>query len=160
MKSKTVQETAVVMAEFMLPQDTNAAGNVHGGSIMKLIDNAAGVVAHRHAMRSVVTASVDRIEFTKPVFVGDVVFLKASLNMASRTSMEIGVRVVAENPTTGYRRHTASAYLTFVALDEDGKPCPVPEVIPETEDEIRRNREAIERRQIRLTKRGVKPCSV
>ncbi len=141
------------MAQVMEPQDVNPAGNVHGGVIMKLIDDAAGVVASRHARTNVVTASIDRLDFHNPVFVGDLLFLKGSLNMVGRTSMEIGVRVEAENIVTGELRHTASAYLTFVALDEKGKPREIPPLIIETEEEVRRNREAKIRRQLRLTER-------
>jgi acyl-CoA hydrolase len=138
------------MALVMMPQDANPAGNVHGGNIMKLIDTAAGVVAGRHARRNTVTASIDSLEFHSPVFVGDLLFLKASVNMVGNTSMEIGVRAEAENPLTGEVRHTASAYLTFVALDDSGRPTPVPGLIPETEEEKRRNRQAFIRKQARL----------
>jgi acyl-CoA hydrolase len=117
---------------------------------MKLIDTAAGVVAGRHARRNTVTASIDSLEFHSPVFVGDLLFLKASVNMVGNTSMEIGVRAEAENPLTGEVRHTASAYLTFVALDDSGRPTPVPGLIPETEEEKRRNRQAVIRKQARL----------
>jgi len=134
----------------MGPQDANIAGNVHGGAIMRLIDEAAGMVAHRYTRTNCVLASVDRIYFYNPVFVGDIVSCKASLNLVSRTSMEIGVRVEAENPITGSARHTASAYLTLVALTKDGRPMPVPPLSPETPEEIRRNREAQARKETRL----------
>lgn len=153
MKEKTVGETSITMAQVMLPQDTNPAGNVHGGVIMKLIDTSAAVVASRHARCNTVTASIDRLEFHHPVFVGDVLFLKASLNMVGRSSMEIGVRVEAENYLTGEVRHTASAYLTFVAVDETGKPKEVPGLVFETEIEKRRNREALMRKKARLEAR-------
>jgi len=149
MKEKTVSETSVTMAQVMLPQDTNPAGNVHGGVIMKLIDSAAAVVASRHARCNTVTASIDRLVFHHPVFVGDMLFLKASMNMVGKSSMEIGVRVEAENYVTGEVRHTASAYLTFVALDEKGKPREVPGLIFETEEEKRRNVEAHMRKRAR-----------
>ena len=154
MKEKTVRETTVTMAQVMLPQDANPAGHVHGGVIMKLIDTAAAVVASRHARGNTVTASIDRLDFHNPVFVGDLLFLKAGLNMVGRTSMEAGVRVEAENYMTGEVRHTASAYLTFVALDEKGRPMEVPPLVPETEDEKRRNREALMRRKTRLELRS------
>ena len=150
MESKTVKESATVLAQTMNPQDTNVAGNVHGGVIMKLIDSAAGVVALRHARSNVVTASIDRLDFHFPVYVGDLVTLKASLNFAGKSSMEIGVRVEAEDLLTGKVRHTASAYLTFVALDRDGKPRAIPAAVPETPEEIRRNHEAQQRREARL----------
>ena len=157
MKDKTVRETSVTMAQVMLPQDANPAGNVHGGVIMKLIDTAAAVVAGRHARSNTVTASIDRLDFLGPVFVGDLLFLKASLNMAGKTSMELGVRVEAENLVTGEVRHTSSAYLTFVALDESGKPKLVPALKLETADEVRRNREALMRRKLRLELRELQP---
>jgi len=150
---KTVAQTSVTVAQIMQPHDANPAGNVHGGQIMKMIDNAAGVVAMRHARSSVVTASIDRLDFHAPVYVGNLVVLKASLNYVGRTSMEAGVRVEAEDMKTGEVRHTASAYLTFVALDKEGKPREVPSLIPETEEDIRRNKAALaryaERRKLR-----------
>lgn len=141
------------MAQVMLPQDANPAGNVHGGVVMKLIDTAAAVVASRHARCNTVTASLDRMDFHHPVFVGNLLFLKASLNMVGRTSMEVGVRVEAENYITGEVRHTASAYLTFVALDGQGKPQVIPGLLLENDDEKRRNREAVMRKQARLDQR-------
>ncbi len=153
MEPRTVRETQVVMAHRMMPQHTNAYGNVHGGEIMKLIDQSGGVVASRHARSNVVTASIDRLDFHHAVHVGDILFCKASINMVGRTSMEIGVRVEAENPRTGQVRHTASAYLTLVALGEDGKPQPVPPLLLETDEERRRNHEAEDRRRMRLAER-------
>jgi uncharacterized protein (TIGR00369 family) len=158
-EGKKIRESSVVMAQLMSHQDTNTAGNVHGGVIMKLIDTAGGVAAVRHARSTTVTASIDRLDFHHPVFVGDVLTLRASLNHVGRTSMEIGVRVEAENPRTGERRHTASAYLTYVALDASGRPLPLPPLILETEEEIRRNREAKARREARLAeKKQEKAC--
>lgn len=152
-EAKRVKDSSVVMAQVMIPQDANPMGNIHGGVIMKLIDTAGGVVAFRHARMNVVTASIDRLDFHNPVFIGDLLFLKASVNLVGRTSMEIGVRVEAENLITGEVRHTASAYLTYVALDRNGRPAPVPGLILETEDEKRRNREAKKRRDMRLAER-------
>ena len=158
-EGKSVQESSVVMAQQMSHQDINTAGNVHGGVIMKLIDTAGGVVAARHARANVVTASIDRLDFHHPAYVGDVLTLKASLNSVGRTSMEVGVRVETENPRTGERRHTASAYLTFVALGPDGRPVPLPPLILETQEEARRNREARARRELRLAeKQQEKAC--
>lgn len=137
----------------MTHQDANLAGNVHGGSIMKLIDNTAGIVAARHTGRNVVTASIDRLDFHSPVFVGDLLRLTAGINYVGKTSMEIGVRVEAENFITGAVRHTASAYLTFVALDETLKPAAVPPLEIVSPDETRRNCEAQERRKRRLAER-------
>jgi acyl-CoA hydrolase len=128
---------------------------------MKLIDTASGVAAVRHARSNVVTASIDRLDFHHPVFVGDVLTLRATLNLIGRTSMEVGVRVETENPMTGERRHTASAYLTYVALDRDGRPMPLPPLILETEEEMRRNREAKARRETRLVeKKKEKACQL
>jgi uncharacterized protein (TIGR00369 family) len=150
MTGKTVTETTVIMAQLMTPEDANIAGNVHGGVIMKLIDNAAGTEAVRHARSNVVTASIDRLNFFSPVFIGNLLTLRASINHVGRTSMEVGVRVEAEDVLTGQVRHTASAYLTFVALDINLKPMEIPGLIFENENERRRNNEAIERRHNRL----------
>ena len=153
MKGKKVSETTVVMVQPMSPQDANAAGNVHGGVIMKLIDMAGGIVAQRHTRTNVVTASVDRIDFLHPVFIGDVLSLRTSINLVGRTSMEVGVRVESENTLTGKVRHTASAFLTYVALDKNGKPVEVPPLILDTSEDKRRNREAKARRDARLKDR-------
>jgi uncharacterized protein (TIGR00369 family) len=153
MKEKRIKDSSVTIAQVMIPQDANPAGNVHGGVIMKLIDTAGAVVAARHARCNTVTVSIDRLDFHHPVFVGDLLFFKASLNMVGRTSMEAGVRVESENVLTGEVRHTASAYLTYVALDKDGRPQPVPPLIIETDEEKRRNREAKIRRESRLAER-------
>ncbi|MDP2724991.1 MAG: acyl-CoA thioesterase, partial [Syntrophales bacterium] len=126
---------------------------VHGGIIMKLIDTAAGVVAFRHARANIVTASIDRLDFLHPVFVGDFVTLMASINFVGRTSMEIGVRVESENLMTGEKRHTSTAYLTFVALDSDGRPMPLPPLILETDEQRRRNHAARVRRENRLAEK-------
>jgi len=157
MESKRVRDSSITMAQMMTPQDVNRAGNVHGGVIMKLIDTVAGAVAVRHARGNAVTAAIDHLDFHHPVFVGDLVTLKASLNMVGRTSMEIGVRVESENLITGEVWHTATAYVTYVALDKDGRSMVLPSLVPETEEEMRRNREAQARREIRLNeKKGKK----
>ena len=153
MQGKTVAETSVVLVQKMTPQDANLAGNVHGGVIMRLIDDAAYVVATRHCRCNTVTASIDRMDFHNPIYVGDLVSLKASLNLVGKTSMEIGVRVDTENLRTGEISHGVSAYLTYVALDENGRPAPVPPLILETEEDKRRNTEAQARRRIRLQER-------
>ncbi len=150
MEGKSPRESETIMALEMNPEHANPAGNVHGGVIMKLIDTAAGVVAKRHARSNVVTASIDRLDFINPVYVGDLVILKARINYVGKTSMEVGVRVESENTITGEVRHTSSAYLTFVALDEKGKPKKVPPLILMTEDDKRRHAEAMERRRMRL----------
>jgi uncharacterized protein (TIGR00369 family) len=153
MEGKRVRDSSVVMAQMMIPQDANPAGNVHGGAVVKLIDEAAGVVASRHARSNVVTASIDRMEFHTPVFVGDLLTVTAGLNLAGRTSMEIGVRVEAENLITGEVRHAATAYLSYVALDTQGRPRTVPPLILETGEEKRRNQEAARRRETRLAEK-------
>jgi uncharacterized protein (TIGR00369 family) len=161
MEGKRIRESTIVMAQLMSFEDANPAGNVHGGVIMKLIDNAAGCAAARHARSNVVTASIDRLDFYNPVFVGDIVTLKASLNFVGKTSMELGVRVEAETLITGHRRHTASAYLTFVALDSNGRPLLLPPLVLETDEEKRRNQDAKERRKTRLAeKTKEKQCQV
>jgi uncharacterized protein (TIGR00369 family) len=155
-REKRIGETRVEMAQVMFPVDANQAGNVHGGTIMKLIDTAAGIAAVRHCRSNVVTASMDRLDFHQPVFIGELVTLRASINYVGKTSMEVGVRVEAENLRTGEVRHTNSAYLTMVALDENRQPNPVPGVVRETEDEKRRFREGktrAERRKL-LRKRA------
>ncbi|MBN2232353.1 MAG: acyl-CoA thioesterase [Deltaproteobacteria bacterium] len=153
MDSKTVSQSRVILAHLMQPQDANPAGNIHGGVIMKLIDNAAGVVGFRHARRNVVTASIDRIDFHAPVYVGNLVTFHAGLNYAGRTSMEIGVRVDTEDLLTGRVWHNASAYLTFVALDENGRPAEIPPLRAETPEEERRLHEATERARRRAAER-------
>lgn len=159
MEGKTVRNSMASLTLLMTGQDANLAGNVHGGVVMKHIDNAAGVVAARHTHANVVTASVDRLDFHNPAFIGNLLLVKASLNLVGRTSMEIGVRVEAEDMVSGIRRHIASAYLTFVALDENFKPSAAPPLILETEEEKRRNREARNRRGVRLAeKQKEKAC--
>lgn len=158
-QGKTSKETRLVLAHLILPEDANPAGNAHGGVILKYIDTAGGIVAKRHARGNVVTASLDRTDFLAPVFVGEMVTLKASLNYAGRTSMEVGVRVEAENLETGEVRHTNSAYIIYVALDENGRPRPVPPLILETEEEQRRNCEALMRLEARKKAREMEACS-
>jgi len=153
MEGKSVSETAVHMAQLMSPQDANPAGNVHGGVIMKLIDDAAGAVAYRHARSNVVTVAIDRLSFHHPIFIGDLVTCKASMNMVGRSSMEVGVRVEAENLITGEVHHTASAYLTYVALDKNLNPREIAPLILESEEHERRLRQAQARRQIRKQER-------
>lgn len=153
MEGKKVSESRVIMAQLMNPLDANPLGNVHGGVIMRLIDTAAGVAAMRHARNVAVTASIDRMDFHHPIFVGDLVTLKASVNLVGRSSMEVGVRVEAENLVTGEIRHTNSAYLTYVALDRTNRPVSVPTLILENEEDLRRNQQARARRELRLQER-------
>ncbi len=150
MTEKRVQDSEVVLAQLMLPTDANPQGNVHGGTIMKLIDTAAGMCATRHARTFVVTAEIDSVTFLSPVFVGNLVTLRAHLNWVGRTSMEVEVCVEAENPLTGEITHTNSAYAVYVALDSAGRPVPVPRLLLETEEEQRCWAEAEERRAHRL----------
>ena len=137
----------------MLPENANPACNVHGGDIMKLIDSAGGVAAVRHARALTVTASIDRLDFHYPVFVGDLLTLRASVNYVGRTSMEVGVRVESENLLSGAKRHTGSAYLTFVALGADLRPIELPPLVLEAEEDRHRNAEAAERRKMRLAEK-------
>ena len=134
----------------MLPSDANPMGNIHGGSILKLVDVAAAVAALRHARTQVVTASIDRMDFFNPVYVGNLLIMKASVNYAGRTSVEVGVRIEAEDLKTGRITHTGSSYITYVAIDKTGKPIEVPDVVPHSHEEKRRWREARKRRAIRL----------
>src|SRR5579884_135086 len=134
---RTVRDSQVVMSQVMLPGDANPTGNVHGGVIMKLVDTAAGVCATRHVRRRTVTARIDSMSFLQPVYVGDLVTLKASVNDVGRTSMEVGVRVEAEDLQTGVVRHVSSAHLVFVALDDQGRPREVPPIVAETDEEKR-----------------------
>jgi acyl-CoA hydrolase len=150
LQAKSPRDSSITILYQMTHQDANLAGNVHGGVIMKNIDITAGIVGSRHTGGNVVTASIDRLDFHSPVFIGDLLRLTASVNFVGRTSMEIGVRVEAENIISGEIRHTASAYLTFVSLDEKQRPREMPPLILETEDEKKRNLEAKMRRDLRL----------
>lgn len=152
-EGKAVRESISEYSELALPNDANGLGNVLGGKVMHLVDLAGAMAAMRHARRLVVTLSVDQLLFLHPVRVGELIVLRSSVNRVFRTSMEVGVRVTTEKLMTGERRHTCSAYLTFVALDENQRPTPITPVIPETEEEQRRYRQAGERRQYRLAMR-------
>ncbi|MBC7384573.1 MAG: acyl-CoA thioesterase [Cryobacterium sp.] len=138
------------MTEMVLPSDTNALGTIFGGKVVSLIDIAAAMAAGKHSRSVVVTASIDALNFVSPVKLGEYIHIKASVNFAGRTSMEVGVRVDKENPLTGEMAHTATAYLTFVAIDSAGKPKPVPPVTPGTEHEKRRFEAAKIRRAARV----------
>lgn len=153
MVAKAVSSSQVNMTQLVLPSHTNALDTIFGGTIMSWIDIAAAICAQRHCQRAVVTASMDQLSFIAPVKKGWVVNLKASINLVSKTSMEVGVRVDAENPTTGEVFHTSSAYMTFVALGSDGKPTLVPDLILQSAEDKRRNSEAIKRREYRLSMR-------
>jgi acyl-CoA hydrolase len=153
MDPKPASESKAVLVRWMGIGDANSAGFVHGGVVMKLCDEVAGIAAIRHCRGRIVTAAMDRMTFILPVNVGELVTCSATVNAAWRTSMEVGVRVEAENPRTGESRHTSTAYLTMVAVDDDGSPIPVPPLFAESETEQRREREAELRRRNRLTER-------
>jgi len=150
-------DTGVELSALMQPADANFMGVIHGGHILKLIDEAAGTCAFRFARTRVVTAAIDRMSFHHPVQIGNLVVFKATVNWAGRTSMEVGVRVEAEDLETGIWLHTNSAYLVFVAVDDQGHPTPVPELLVETDDERRRWAAADERRRVRLAEREREP---
>jgi acyl-CoA hydrolase len=147
---KPVRESTCDYSEFALPNDANAYGNLLGGKVMHLVDLAGAMAAMRHARTPMVTASIDHMNFLHPVHIGQLMLLRASVNRVFRTSMEVGVKVFVEDLMTGETRHTSSAYLTFVALDQQGKRVPIPQAIPESEDEKRRFEEAGKRREYRL----------
>ncbi len=153
MQGKPVRESISEYSELALPNDANGLGNVLGGKVMHLVDLAAAMAAIRHARRPCVTASVDSLHFLHPVRIGQLIVLRSSVNRVFRTSMEVGVWVETETLLTGEKLHTCSAYLTFVALDENRKAVEIPPVIPETEEELRRYRQAGERREYRLAMR-------
>ena len=150
LKPKPVKESQVIRTEIVHPGDTNPLGTIFGGTVVAWIDMAAAMCAMRHARTNAVTASIDAVSFLSPVKVGEFVIIKASVNYTGKTSMEIGVRVESEHPKTGERKHTASAYLTFVAIDEKGKPIAVAPVLPETDVEKKRFKMAEKRRASRL----------
>jgi len=153
MEPKPVRESQVFTTELVLPNDTNQLGNLLGGRLMHWIDITAAIASQRHSGRVCVTASVDELNFHDPIKLGEIVTLQASVNRAFRTSMEVGVVVIAQGLRSGSPRRANTAYLTFVAVDEQGKAIPVPAVIAETEDEKRRYEEAMVRRQHRLLQR-------
>ena len=150
---KPVSASQTVFSKTMLPSDANPLGNVHGGEIMRLIDECAGAAASRHARQRVVTARVDELSFVAPVYVGNLVTARASVNDVGTKSMEVGVRVEAEDMLTGKVVHVSTAYLVFVAIDAGGKPTPIPPVIAETDEERRRMAAAKVRRERRLARR-------
>ena len=151
-EARRVGDSSSLLVRWMSIGDANSGGFIHGGTVMRLVDEAAGLAAIKHSGRRVVTAGMDRMTFNTPVFVGELLRCTASVNAVWRTSMEVGVRVEAENPFTGETRHTSTAYLTMVALD-DGRPVPAPKLVAESDDERRRQREAEVRRANRLAER-------
>jgi acyl-CoA hydrolase len=153
MTAKAPSDSSSVLSRWMGVGEANVAGNVHGGVILHMCDEVAGIAAVRHCGRRVVTAGMDRMTFRHPVFVGALVTVRATVNAAWRTSMEVGVRVESENVRTREVTHTSTAYLTMVALDDEGRPAEIPPLASETADELRRAREAQLRRDNRLEER-------
>lgn len=150
---KTVKESQHESSQLMMPGDANNLGNVFGGVVLSMMDKTAAIAAFRHSRNSVVTASIDRVDFREPIHLGDLLVMKASVNYVGRSSMEVGVRVEAEDLLTGIRRHTNSCYLTFVAVDRVGRPVDVPGLKPESAIELRRYEAAEARRRRRLEER-------
>ena len=153
LEPKRVRDSQVVLSQLVQLTDANPMGYVHGGVIMRLVDEAGGIAATKHAGRPAVTVAIDSMSFYSPIYVGNQVTLRASLNYVGRTSMEVGIRVEAEDVLTGEVTHTNSAYCVYVALGPDGKPAPVPPLIAETEEETRRMEEGKRRQQTRLKER-------
>ena len=153
MTPKPVRESISEYNEFALPNDANVLGNLLGGKVMHLVDLCGALAAIRHARCPVVTAAVDYMTFISPVKIGQLLMLRSSVNRVFRTSMEVGVKVMVEDLASGEVRHTSSAYLTFVAIDAAGNRVPIPQVVPETEEEKRRYEEAARRREVRLEMR-------
>ena len=158
--TRTVKDTVHETSQIMMPQHANALGHVFGGVILSMMDTTAAVSAMRHSRMTCVTASVDRVDFREPVHVGDLVIMHSSVNYVGRTSMEVGVRVETENLIDGVRCHTNSCYLTFVAIDRNGRPVDIPGLVPETPDELRRYNAAKERRRRRLEERDAEAATV
>jgi acyl-CoA hydrolase len=149
-----VRESQHTGSALMMPTDENARGHVFGGAVLALMDKTAAVCAMRHARATCVTVSVDRVDFREPIYVGELVLMMASVNWVGRTSMEVGIRIEAENMLTGVRRHTNSCYVTFVAIDREGHPQEVPHLICETETERRRFEMAGKRHALRIAERN------
>jgi len=153
MKARHPRESETVMSELMMPNHANIMGNVFGGVILSLVDRIAAVCAIRHAKQQCVTVSVDKVDFKEPIHVGELVTGFARVNYAGKTSMEVGVKIMAEDLISGTKRHTNSCYVTYVALDDKGRPAPVPPIVPETPDEKRRYERAAKRRATRVMDR-------
>ncbi len=147
--SKSPSASDAIVSELMMPHQVNNLGHVFGGELLSMVDRAAAIAAMRHAGTSAVTVSIDSVEFKEPIFAGEVVTCRARVNYVGRTSMEVGVQVVTENLLTGTKRHTNSCFLTFVAIDADHRPCPVPPLHLETPEDERRFRDGKRRREAR-----------
>ena len=150
---KTCSASRISVAQLMNPEHANPLGNIHGGWIMKLVDEAGALACMRHAQQRVVTVALDQMTFREPILIGDLVTLTAEVSYVGRTSMEVEVRVESENPVSGNKTHTNTAYLVFVALDERGRPVPVPPLIPETDRERRRMEKGEQRQAYRKAQR-------
>jgi uncharacterized protein (TIGR00369 family) len=150
-KPKTVSASRITIAQLMHPEHANNHGNVHGGWIMKLVDEAGALACMRHANHRVVTVAVDRLTFRHPIKIGDLVILNAEVSYVGNTSMEAEVQVIAENPVTGKQVHTNTAYLVYVALDDSGYPVKVPALLPESEEQAQRMIEGAKRQKYRLS---------
>ncbi len=150
LQPKPVRASRITISQLMHPEHANLLGNVHGGWIMKLVDEAGALSGMRHAQRKVVTVAIDSMTFRQPIRIGDLIILNAEVTYTGRTSLEVEVHVLAENPITGEQTHTNTAYLVYVALDDEGKPTLVPPLKPETEDEKRKFDQAKERQEQRL----------
>jgi acyl-CoA hydrolase len=147
--AKRPSESTITTTRLMMPTDANVMGNVFGGAIMRYMDEVAAIAAWKHAGTNAVTASIDRMNFYEPVYVGNILVLKASINYVGTTSMEVGVRIEAQDPESGKTVHTGSCYLTYVAIDRKGRPTKIPKLLPQTPDEKRRFKQALARRKLR-----------
>ncbi|HEX5809645.1 MAG TPA: acyl-CoA thioesterase [Anaerolineales bacterium] len=150
---KPISASRISLSQLMHPEHANLLGNVHGGWVMKLVDEAGALACMRHAQKKVVTVAIDSMTFREPIKIGDLVILKAEVSYTGRTSMEAAVEVVAENPITGEQTHTNTAYLVYVALDDEGRPSSVPQLQAETEEERQKMERAQERQQQRLKRK-------
>lgn len=150
---KPMRASRVTISQLMHPEHANLLGNVHGGWIMKLVDEAGALACMRHAQKKVVTVAIDSMTFRQPIRIGDLVILNAEVAYTGRTSMEAEVQVIAENPINGKQTHTNTAYIVYVALDDQGKPAPIPPLTAENEDEERKMSDALERQERRLKKK-------
>ena len=159
MQGKPASASHTTIAEVMMPHMANVLGNVHGGVLLGMMDRVAAVSAIRHAQRTCVTVSVDRVHFREPIHLGELVTMYSSVNYTHRTSIEVGIRVEAENLLTGVKRHTNSCYLTFVAIDENGRPAEVPPVVPETDEERQRFAAGELRRSQRIAELNAKKAN-
>ena len=147
---KTISASRITISQLMHPEHANLLGNVHGGWIMKLVDEAGALACMRHAQRKAVTVAIDSMTFRQPIKIGDLVILNAEVTYTGRTSMEATVEVLAENPITGEQTHTNTAYLVYVALDDEGRPTSIPQVQAETEEDKQKMKQAQERQERRL----------